>query len=127
MTRQRRAVEETLGAAPEFVSAQALHARLREAGQSVGLATVYRALATLVADGRADVVRLADGEALYRRCSTTAHHHHLVCRRCGSTVEIEAPQDESWISSLAERHGFTDVEHVLEIFGVCGSCAEGGR
>lgn len=126
VTRQRRAVEEALGAAPEFVSAQALHARLRDAGDSVGLATVYRALATLVADGRADMVRLDDGEALYRRCSTTAHHHHLVCRRCGSTVEIEAPQDESWVSQLADRHGFTDVEHVLEIFGVCRDCAPSG-
>ncbi len=123
VTRQRRAVEEALGAAPEFVSAQGLYARLRAAGDSVGLATVYRALATLGEDGRADVVRLDDGEALYRRCSTTAHHHHLVCRRCGATVEIEAPEDESWVSALADRHGFTDVEHVLEVFGTCGGCS----
>lgn len=122
-TRQRRAVEDALREAGGFVSAQALHARLREGGDSVGLATVYRALGGLVEDGAADMIRRDDGEAIYRLCSTSRHHHHLVCRVCGCTVEVEAPQDEVWAHALAERHGFTDVWHTLEIFGTCGGCA----
>ncbi|QQS01458.1 MAG: transcriptional repressor [Austwickia sp.] len=121
-TRQRRAVEATLRQSDDFVSAQALHARLRESGESIGLATVYRALAGLVADGQADMIRRHDGEAIYRLCSTTRHHHHLVCRDCGKAVEVEAPQDEAWAHELAQRHGFTDVWHTLEIFGTCAAC-----
>ena len=123
VTRQRRAVAEALSAVPGFVSAQALHARLREDGDAVGLATVYRSLARLVEDGRADMIRHDDGEALYRRCSTATHHHHLVCRVCGSTVEFETPAEESRLREVAARHRFTDVRHVLEAFGICEACA----
>ena len=73
--------------------------------------------------GAVDTLRTDSGEALFRLCSEE-HHHHLVCRRCGATVEIEAPEDESWVSALADRHGFTDVEHVLEVFGTCGGCSD---
>ncbi|GAB76928.1 zinc uptake regulator, Fur family [Austwickia chelonae] len=123
-TRQRRAVEEALRNTDDFLSAQALHARLREGGDTIGLATVYRSLAGLVQDGRADMIRRHDGEAIYRLCSTTEHHHHLVCQDCGKTVEIEVPQDEEWTREVARRHGFSDIWHTLEIFGTCGECAK---
>ncbi|MCA0435966.1 MAG: transcriptional repressor [Austwickia sp.] len=122
-TRQRRAIEEALRGTSAFVSAQTLHARLRAGGESIGLATVYRALAGLVADGAADMIRRDDGEAIYRLCSTTRHHHHLVCRDCGKAVEVQAPQDEAWATELAQRHGFSDIWHTLEIFGTCTACA----
>lgn len=123
-TRQRRAVEETLRRTEDFLSAQALHAKLREDGESIGLATVYRALAGLVEDGRADMIRCQDGEAIYRLCSTSDHHHHLVCRACGKTVEITAPQDEEWAREIARKHGFSEVAHNLELFGTCAECAK---
>ncbi|WP_116112487.1 Fur family transcriptional regulator [Austwickia chelonae] len=123
-TRQRRAVEEALRNTDDFLSAQALHARLREGGDTIGLATVYRSLAGLVQDGRADMIRRHDGEAIYRLCSTTEHHHHLVCQDCGKTVEIEVPQDEEWAKEVARRHGFSDIWHTLEIFGTCEDCAK---
>ena len=105
----------------DFTSAQDLHARLRAKGQTVGLATVYRTLQAMAADGSVDMMRTGDGEAVYRRCST-GHHHHLVCRSCGATVEVEGPTVESWTRSVATAHGYSDVSHTLEIFGTCGSC-----
>ncbi|NAZ85792.1 Fur family transcriptional regulator [Kineococcus indalonis] len=122
-TRQRSAVSALLDEADAFLSAQELHARLRERGDSVGLATVYRALQALAEDGDVDVLRTDDGEAVYRRCST-GHHHHLVCRSCGRTVEVEGPQVESWARRVGAEHGFTAVEHVVEVFGVCAACSE---
>ena len=121
-TKQRSAVSAILDEADAFLSAQDLHARLRARGDSVGLATVYRALQALAEDGDVDVLRTGEGEAVYRRCST-GHHHHLVCRRCGSTVEVEGPAVESWARKTGAEHGFTAVEHVVEVFGVCASCS----
>ena len=123
-TRQRAAVEALLREADDFSSAQELHARLRAGGASVGLATVYRTLQTMAAEGEVDMLRTDEGEAVYRRCST-GHHHHLVCRSCGATVEVEGPAVERWASQVSASHGFTDVSHTLEIFGTCSDCAAG--
>jgi Fur family ferric uptake transcriptional regulator len=120
-TRQRRAVAAALGSFDDFRSAQEIHDLLRRNGETVGLSTVYRTLQALADGGEVDVLRTEDGEAIYRRCSTT-HHHHLVCRSCGRTVEVEGPAVERWTASIAADHGFTDLSHTLEIFGCCPSC-----
>jgi Fur family transcriptional regulator, ferric uptake regulator len=120
-TRQRRAVAVALQGFDDFRSAQHIHDLLRRSGENVGLSTVYRTLQALADGGEVDVLRTEDGEALYRRCSAT-HHHHLVCRSCGRTVEVEGPAVEQWADAVADRHGFKDVSHSLEIFGTCPEC-----
>jgi Fur family ferric uptake transcriptional regulator len=120
-TRQRRAVASALQSFDDFRSAQDIHDLLRNSGDNVGLSTVYRTLQALADSGEVDMLRTEDGEAVYRRCSTT-HHHHLVCRTCGRTVEVEGPAVEKWAEAVAGRHGFTDVSHSLEIFGTCPDC-----
>ena len=71
-------------------------------GDKVGLATVYRNLQAMAADGEIDMLRTDDGEAVYRACST-GHHHHLVCRDCGRTVEVEGPTVEAWAEQGQRR------------------------
>ncbi len=107
----------------EFTSAQDLHARLRAAGERIGLATVYSQLRALAAAGEIDSLRAESGEALYRRCGSPVHHHHLVCRRCGRTVELDAPELEALARRLGEEHGFSDLDHVVEITGLCAECS----
>lgn len=122
-TRQRRAVRDALAHAKAFVSAQELHAALRDTGDRIGLATVYRALADLAGDAEADVIQSDDGETRYRACDTDAHHHHVICRECGLTVEVQAETVERWIASVAAEHGFVEAEHTVNIFGLCARCA----
>jgi Fur family ferric uptake transcriptional regulator len=124
-TRQRTAVAELLERVDGFKSAQDLHDLLRADGASVGLTTVYRHLQSLADAGQVDVLRNDDGESVYRRCPTDAHHHHLVCRTCGRSVEVEGPEVEAWASGIAAAHGFTEVSHTVEVFGTCGDCARG--
>lgn len=121
-TWQRDRVRAALGDAGGFVSAQDLHAALRS-DTGIGLATVYRTLAALAASGEADQLQSPDGEAIYRACSTAGHHHHLICRSCGKAVEIEAREVEAWAQNVAAQHGFTQAEHVVDIFGLCAECA----
>lgn len=121
-TWQRERVREALADSRGFVSAQSLHAALREDNTGIGLATVYRALSGLASSGEADSLQSPDGEALYRACTTTGHHHHLICRSCGLAVEIAADDVEQWAQATAAQHGFTGAEHVVDIFGLCAAC-----
>lgn len=123
-TRQRTSVVGALDSVDGFVSARELHTMLADRGDRVGIATVYRTLAALAGAGEVDVLLREDGESVYRRCSGE-HHHHLVCRECGATVEVTGPTVEAWASAEAARHGFTDVRHTIEITGVCAGCAAG--
>ena len=121
-TRQRTAVAAALDEADGFRSAQDIHALLRTQGAPVGLTTVYRTLTAMADAGEVDVLRTDDGEAAYRRCGST-HHHHLVCRVCGRTVEVEGPTVEHWAEQVAGAHGFVDVTHTVEVFGRCPQCS----
>lgn len=121
-TKQRTAIAALLDNVEEFRSAQELHDELRRRGEGIGLTTVYRTLQSMAASGQVDSLRTDTGEALYRRCSQGHHHHHLVCRQCGATVEVDGPEVETWAAQTAAAHGFSDVSHTIEIFGVCAGC-----
>lgn len=121
-TKQRAAVSRLLSEVDDFRSAQDLHEQLRRRGEGIGLTTVYRTLQTLADAGEIDVLRTDSGEAIYRRCSAE-HHHHLVCRHCGRTVEVADPPVEAWAERIAGEHGFSNVGHTVEIIGVCPECA----
>jgi Fur family transcriptional regulator, ferric uptake regulator len=120
-TRQRTAVDGILADRGDFRTAQEIHDDLRRLGERVGLTTVYRTLQAMTEAGELDALRTAEGETAYRRCST-GHHHHLVCRSCGRTVEVSGPAVEKWANAVAEQHNFRDVSHDLEIFGTCSLC-----
>jgi Fur family ferric uptake transcriptional regulator len=122
-TRQGAAVEEILGAAEGFLTAQEVFAEARGRGHGIGLTTVYRHLNNLADDGRADVVHRDDGESQFRLCGEAVadkqHHHHVVCRACGRSVEVEGPEVEEWAERVAAAAGYSDVSHTVEVFGLC--------
>ncbi|MEP9391092.1 Fur family transcriptional regulator [Gordonia sp. VNQ95] len=120
-TRQRAAIADALAASDDFQSAQELHERLKSRGESIGLTTVYRNLQALSQAGQIDSLWDGSGETRYRHCSN-GHHHHLVCRECGTTVELQADTVERWAAAIAKKHGFTDIHHTVEVFGVCERC-----
>ncbi|MGH1565040.1 Fur family transcriptional regulator [Mumia sp. DW29H23] len=121
-TRQRRAVAAVMEDLDGFASAREIHDALRDRGESVGLSTVYRNLQALADAEEVDQLRSDDGEVLYRRCVTDHHHHHLVCRECGRTVEVQGPALERWVEQVGSENGFRQMSHTLEIFGTCDRC-----
>ena len=123
-TRQRAAIADALDGSPEFRSAQDIHAAMAGSGTKVGLATVYRNLQAMAAEGELDVIRTAEGEAVYRSCATTHHHHHVVCRSCGLAVEVTGDAVERWAEAVAAANGFTQVRHTVEIDGLCAACSQ---
>jgi Fur family ferric uptake transcriptional regulator len=123
-TRQRGAITALLDTVEEFRSAQELHDELRRRGANIGLTTVYRTLQALAAADLVDMVRTDTGESVYRRCAAPHHHHHLVCRECGSAVEVSGREVESWAAEVAAAHGFSEVSHTIELFGMCADCRQ---
>ncbi|MFF5263351.1 Fur family transcriptional regulator [Actinomadura viridis] len=122
-TARRDAVRQVLAGCEGFRSAQDIYADLRADGSKIGLTTVYRALQALSDSGEVDVLRTDDGEAVYRACRSEEHHHHLVCRACGRTVEVGGPAVEKWAEAIAAEHGFVNITHTVEVFGTCADCA----
>lgn len=122
-TKQRNSVIAVLRDHKGFISAQEIHNSLKNQGSSVGLSTVYRTLTALTTSNEVDVMLREDGEALYRLCST-GHHHHLVCRVCGTAIEIQAEFVEAWAHDISNAHGFTNIDHTVEIVGTCTSCSK---
>ncbi|GAA2304064.1 transcriptional repressor [Nonomuraea roseoviolacea subsp. roseoviolacea] len=127
MSTRRDAVHDTLRRSEGFRSAQDVYAEMRQHGAKIGLTTVYRALQALADGGQVDVLRTDDGESVYRACASGDHHHHLVCRRCGHTVEVAGPAVERWAEAVGGEHGFTEITHTVEVFGTCASCSASVR
>ena len=126
-TRQAAAIEAALADADGFRTAHDLFTAIRSGGERIGLTTVYRYLSFLADTGRADMVLTSDGEAQYRLCGPGSdsaaadhgHHHHIVCRQCGRSVEVSGPEVEAWADRVAEQAGYTAVSHTVEVFGLC--------
>lgn len=121
-TRQRRIIKATMEELGDFISAQDLHLTLANRKEQVSLATTYRVLQSLANAGELDSVKGIEGETLYRHCQVKDHHHHLLCRRCGTAIELEAPALEDWALAMGKQHGFSELEHVVEVTGYCPDC-----
>jgi Fur family ferric uptake transcriptional regulator len=127
-TSQGTAVQEVLGEHDGFQSAQDIYTTLRGRGDRIGLSTVYRHLQSLTEQGVIDAIHTPDGETTYRLCGATPahHHHHVVCRVCGRAQEVEGRAIERWAEEAALKHGYTDLDHTIEIFGICPRCGQEG-
>ena len=126
LTKGAKKVLEVLERTDELSSAQDIHGALRSEEESPpGLTTVYRSLESLVQLGLVQAVDFGDGERRYEMVKPGEHHHHLVCRSCGSTVEVSGFEVEAWAAEVAAAHGFSDVHHTIELFGTCADCSTG--
>ena len=121
-TRQRRIIKATMEELGDFISAQDLHLTLANRKEQVSLATTYRVLQSLANAGELDSVKGVEGETLYRHCRVKDHHHHLLCRRCGTAIELEAPALEDSAQAMGKQHSFSELEHVVEVTGYCPDC-----
>ncbi|MDA8195933.1 MAG: Fur family transcriptional regulator [Actinomycetota bacterium] len=123
-TQQKEQLVSVLEADRSFRSAQEIFARLRTDGIQIGLTTVYSQLKALEAQGAVEVSRSINGEATYRKCQVGSHHHHIVCRDCGVSVEFTVDSFEAAANQIAKENGFTMLSHTVEVFGLCANCSQ---
>ena len=122
VTRQREILAEIVLLSDDHLSAEAIRGRLRERGERVSTATVYRTLDLLVASGLARAHDFGQGFRRFESMPAQAHHEHLVCSACGRVTEFANERLERILPVIADEHGFRHEHHRVEVFGVCREC-----
>jgi|LNFM01.1.fsa_nt_gb Fur family ferric uptake transcriptional regulator len=122
-TPQREAILDALGDAGHGLPLPVLLERGRRRAPGLGERTAERTVALLVGSGAVDVIVRPGGEVVYRLCGN-GHHHHLVCRSCGSVAELDDCDVGAWAAERAERQGFTVEGHDLTLHGRCADCRD---
>lgn len=121
-TRQRRAIVHALAQVPGFVSAQQLHARMRQADHTIALTTIYRALRIYADAGLIATTHDASGQQVFQLGPGSAGSHYLVCHTCGDSVPVETDIVQEWAGATAAAHSFTDIHLIVELSGRCPAC-----
>ena len=104
------------------LSAEDVYKVLLNAGDDVGLATVYRVLTQFEDAGLLIRHHFESGKAVFE-LNQGDHHDHIVCVKCGTVEEFYDEEIERRQQEAAESRGFKMQEHSLMIYGVCANCA----
>lgn len=120
ITGPRQAILDVLRRHASPLTNREIHAALGK--DDCDLATIYRNMHTLQEMGLVRRFDFGDGTARFELATDDSHHHHLVCRQCSMVVEIDDCFPAALEQELARRHGFTQLTHRLEFFGLCPRC-----
>ncbi|MGH8509213.1 MAG: ferric iron uptake transcriptional regulator [Gammaproteobacteria bacterium] len=104
-------------------SAEDVYKALLDAGEDVGLATVYRVLTQFEGAGLVTRHHFEGGHSVFELNQGT-HHDHLVCVRCGRIDEFVDNVIEDRQVDIAHRHGFSITDHAMYLYGICQNCQE---
>jgi Fur family ferric uptake transcriptional regulator len=124
VTRQRDVVAQAVFLSDDHPSVEHIRRALKERGEHVGTATVYRTLELLIESGLVRAHDFGEGFRRYEPMPAQAHHEHLICERCGRVVEFQNERLERMLPVIADEHGFQHQRHRVEIYGVCRECRQ---
>jgi len=127
VTHQREAIAAVVFTTPGHLSVEEIEDRLRERGERMGKATIYRTLDLLVRSRLVTEHDFGEGFKRYEhRLTMEPVHEHLICLECGKVIEFQSWKVEEVKSKVTARHGFRPVRHKLEIYGLCKECIKAG-
>ena len=127
VTHQREAVAEVVFGSEEHLSVDDLERSLRNRGERIGKATIYRTLDLLVRSRLVEEHDFGEGFKRYEhRLSRQPIHEHLVCLQCGKVTEFVSPEIQGVEVRVRTEFGFVPARHRLEVYGLCRECHEGG-
>jgi len=121
MTPQRMMVLEAVEASDDHISAEEIFKQAHAKYPYLNISTVYRTLELLKTQGFVAESDLGGGRLVYHPVGK-AHHHHLVCRKCGSVQDVDESVFDRLEAELKKQYGFNaELEH-MAIFGTCKKC-----
>ncbi len=123
LTPQREAVIKILLENPnQHLAADDIYAMVRKSHPEIGMATVYRTLDLLSKEKIINQLNFEEGYCRYE-LESQAHHHHLVCLKCGKITEFNDQLLEKMEEALAAEQEFQIVGSQLKFYGYCAQCA----
>ncbi len=125
VTGPRQALVELIGEQRGHFTAAGLMADARREHIRVGRATVFRTLDVLTEIEALERLDLPSGEHAYVTCEPEQHHHHVICRSCGKSIDVEDSGLQSVVREIASRSGYRIDSHRLELYGLCPTCQTG--
>jgi len=125
-TGERKALLDAVFASKHHFDADSLHLALRQKGNEISRATVYRTLDLLVQCGLVRKQSLGDQHAHYEAVHGDEHHDHLICLNCDTIIEFFKPDLEAMQESICKEFEFKPLHHSLQIFGICRACQAKG-
>ena len=127
VTQQREAVAQLVFSSSGHLSVDDIERQLRDSGDRIGKATIYRTLDLLVKSKLVEEHDFGEGFKRYEhRLSREPVHEHLICLECGSVIEFRSEEIRRIEERIAAEHGFRPDRHKLEIYGLCRSCTDAG-
>jgi Fur family ferric uptake transcriptional regulator len=121
LTAPRRAVADLVERHTSHFTAADLMDEAGRSGLDIGRATIFRTLELFTELGVVERIDLPSGEHAYIACEP-AHHHHVVCSRCGTTTEVDDSGINVAVQRIARRTGYVVDSHRLELYGLCPRC-----
>jgi len=127
VTQQREVVADVVFTTSEHLSVEEIEARLKERGERIGKATIYRTMEILVRSGLVEDHDFGDGFKRYEHLfGNQPVHDHLVCTHCRKVTEFRSPELQRIQDAVSREHGFAPTRHRLEIHGLCADCQQQG-
>lgn len=127
VTQQREAVAEIVFTSRGHLSVDDIEQHLRESGERIGKATIYRTLDLLVKSKLVDEHDFGEGFKRYEhRLSREPIHEHLICLECGTVIEFRSDEVGIVEERVRQEYDFSPARHRLEIYGLCGECRDAG-
>jgi Fur family ferric uptake transcriptional regulator len=126
-TAPRRALTQLISTRDGHFTAAELLADAQKEHVKVGRATVFRTLDLLAEQGALERLDLPTGEHAYVACAPQGHHHHVVCRNCGASVNVPDLGLQDVVRQIGDRSGYRIDSHRLELYGLCRDCQENAK
>ena len=109
------------GSSTRHLSAEDVYKRLLEAGDDIGLATVYRVLTQFETAGLVKRHHFEGGHSVFE-LHQGGHHDHILCVKCGRVDEFVDEIIEKRQKAIAKQSGYEMTDHSLYIYGICKDC-----
>ena len=121
-SKKREAILSALRGTKSHPSAEWVYQTLKPAHPDLSLGTVYRNLSLFRQQGVIQSVGVVNGQERFD--ADTSLHHHFVCERCGSVLDLDFLQqgEDSWDQAVSEQYGFRTLRHELVFYGICKTC-----
>ncbi len=125
LTSQRQAVLDCLARHEgEHLSPEEIYEIVKTKNPDIGLATIYRTLTLLNNMKLVHKLNFDDGLSRYElnRNRTNHRHHHLICMKCGSVIEVQEDLLESIETEILRKNAFLVKDHRVKFYGYCREC-----